>query len=694
MSELSVEEAPRRHPLAPPPGGGEPSALVDRLRALRRDARLRLPLALLGIILVTLSLERALIVLALSERFVDAPPGSVARAFLVGLRFDLSIGCFLVSLPTLLLLLSPAPLRRSRWLQRALPVYGAAAATLVTLACVADFYFFEEFGERLDAKAIDYLQFGDTFELLWDQYPVARTVLGLGVLFALVLSALRRVAAGAADAGTWRAALGLTVCLPLGLALGMRGTTESRAINSAMAHFSPSMPVSQLTLNGLFTLVEAIDAVYLTQSELGELIEKLPEEQAVALARESALGPGDTLVDDPGNPLHRWTDTGRPRRDLNVVLVLMESHSAEFVEAMGGHPGLSPNLDALIGQSVFFENCFAVGSRTPYGMSGTVCGFPDLPQKSASTRPQSEGTFFTLAHVLEERGYESLFVYGGAPHFDRRQQFLRSNGFRRMVFEDDVAEGTFRTYLGWCDEDLFRQALLEFERLGERPFLALILTQSFHRPYAVPAGAVEAVDPSHPESDKLTGARYADHAIGRFIEQARSWPGFDRTLFVFIADHTGSSRNDLELPGAYRVPFLIHAPAVSGAEARRVATVCSQIDVAPTIMSLLGGRYEHTFFGRSVLDVAPEEGRAFMIRSSSMLAWVDATGRAARLPYRGGQEELVRFTAPDRHEALDLTVPEHGTLQQLLSLRGRATLQVAEQLFNGGRYNLGTAASR
>ena len=137
---------------------------------------------------------------------------------------------------------------------------------------------------------------------------------------------------------------------------------------------------------------------------------------------------------------------------------MLESLSWRYIGALGGEPDLTPHLNALAQESVLMDRCFAVGCRTSRAMSGIVSGFPDLPGPSVTTRADAEGNFLTLGRILGQRGYETMFIYGGQPTWDHLQAFLRSNGFARTTFESDFGARTFRTVLGWCDEDLFEQA--------------------------------------------------------------------------------------------------------------------------------------------------------------------------------------------------------------------------------------------
>jgi len=266
---------------------------------------------------------------------------------------------------------------------------------------------------------------------------------------------------------------------------------------------------------------------------------------------------------------------------------------------------------------------------------------------------------------------------------------LRSNGFSRFVFEEDFENGTFRTPMGWCDGDLFDRAHQEFLAVGDRPFLAVLLTLSFHRPYRIPAGKVEAVDPENWYADMLDSALYADWAIGEFLKKARKADYFDRTLFVFIADHTGGQSGHPISPASYRLPFIIHGPAILGSKGRRVRTVCSQADVAPTILSLLGGTYEHCFLGSSVLDRPVESGQALMLHGRYALAFMDAKQDVVVVPFgSGGRCGLFHFDVPAKMESRSLEAPGARARMEALRRRGVAWLQCADALYRRGVFRL------
>ncbi len=659
---------------------------MQTLKGIVRDPRIRAPVLLFALVMVALSAQRLCVFLAMRDRFAQAPGSDILRAFVIGLRFDAWVACTLLVLLVAGLAIAWPKLIASRAYRAAVAAYCAFAGAVVAFGCIGDFYFFGTFNERLNHKAIDYLQYGATYSLIWRDYPV----LWVGLLIAVLLAGLwwafrRAIFTKRCDARSkWRLVVWLVLVLPA-LVVGIRGTIDPIAISTAPAYFTADPSVSQLTLNGVFTFREALISRTLGHKDLAKLITLLPEDEALATSVRLLATPRDQLLGDPANPLRRITDTGRPQQNYNVVLVMLESMSWPYIGALGGEPDLTPNLNRLAEEGLLFDHCFASGTRTARAISAVISGYPDLPGLSVITRVETENHFLTLAQVLARRGYQTMFIYGGQPTWDHMQAFLRSNGFSRTIFEDEFRSRSFRTVLGWCDEDLFDQAHQEFLAMGDRPFLAAMLTLSLHRPFEIPPERVDVVEPTGPHYPARTCVRYTDWAIGKFLEKARQAEYFNRTIFVFVADHRGEFLGPDHSAASYRIPLLIYAPGVPGSDRRRISTVCSQTDIAPTIMSLLGGRYEHSFFGASVLDRPAEAGLALMQNGSDMLWLMAGNGDAVQLAF-GGPARLSHYTPPNTMEPADAGAGA-GRCEELRR-EGIALLQSATILFERGSYRL------
>lgn len=133
------------------------------------------------------------------------------------------------------------------------------------------------------------------------------------------------------------------------------------------------------------------------------------------------------------------------------------------------------------------------------------------------------------------------------------------------------------------------------------------MTTSNHRPYTYPDGRIDI--PSH--TGRAGAVKYTDYAIGKFIDEARTKPWFDNTIFVIVADHCANSAGKTDIPVKnYHIPLLIHAPGII--EPQRIDTLSSQIDFAPTLFALLNWSYGSEFYGKNILALEADDGRALL----------------------------------------------------------------------------------
>ena len=224
-------------------------------------------------------------------------------------------------------------------------------------------------------------------------------------------------------------------------------------------------------------------------------------------------------------------------------------------------------------------------------------------------RPGSEN-IANWGEVLKKKGYQTSFLYGGHGVFDNMNHFFAANGFAISDL-GDIKEITHRTIWGVCDEDIFRHAVQYYDTAtaGGRPFFSVIMTTSNHSPYTFPAG-IPNVQPKG--GGRIAGVRYADYAIGKFIEQAKGTSWGKDTLFIIVADHDARVYGSEQIPMRhYRIPLLMLAPGHLRPGVVSVAT--GQIDVAPTVMGILGLPFTAPFYGQDVLHWPADKPRPILV---------------------------------------------------------------------------------
>jgi phosphoglycerol transferase MdoB-like AlkP superfamily enzyme len=188
--------------------------------------------------------------------------------------------------------------------------------------------------------------------------------------------------------------------------------------------------------------------------------------------------------------------------------------------------------------------------------------------------------------------------------------FFGGNGFEVHDQSSEPKDGgEFTNAWGVSDEDLYGWVIEQADKsaaTGEH-FYHFVMTTSNHRPYTFPEGRIDR--PSH--SGRAAAVKYTDYAIGRFLDEARSKPWFDDTIFVIVGDHCASSAGKTDVPvNNYHIPLIVYAPGIVAA--REVDTLSSQIDYAPTLFELMGWSYVSEFYGKDILAMEPGEGRALL----------------------------------------------------------------------------------
>lgn len=513
----------------------------------------------------------------------------------IGLLYDLGFLAYAVLPLGLYLLLCPPALwrrRGHRWFLR-----GVLTVSLFAMlfTAVAEWLFWDEFGVRFNFIAVDYLVYSDeVLNNLLESYSIG-TLLSILALVAVVLNLLLGKAFNAAlnaplptASGRLACALVLLVGSGLSLQLLSQGSPRAQGGNAYQ---------NELASNGPYQFFAAFRN---NDLDYQQFYSSLPPADVAPQVRAELSEPNARFIGEDPQDIRRLIDNPGTPRQPNIVLVTIESFSAKYMGSNGDDRNLTPNLDALRQQSLYFNNFYATGTRTDRGLEAITLAIPPTPGRSIVKRIGRESGFASLGQQLNAVGYDSVFVYGGRGYFDNMNAFFSGNGYR-VVDQSSVPEEEihFKNAWGMADEDLYKQTLklADADYAKQQPFLLQLMTTSNHRPYTYPDGRIDI-----PSGNGRDGAvKYTDYAIGQFLEQARSKPWFDNTIFVFVADHTAGSAGKEDLPiSNYQIPLFIYAPKLI--EARENAQLASQIDLAPTLLGLLNLDYQSTFFGRNLLQ--------------------------------------------------------------------------------------------
>ena len=534
---------------------------------------------------------------------VEFRPWRMAGWLSIGALYDVAAGVFLVLPFALLAWLWPSG-RARRVFGIANVVLAAVVLAGLAFSSVSEFVFWNEFSSRFNFIAVDYLIYTrEVIGNIRESYSMPLIFAGLGALTAVLLALSLR--------SLWRAAA--PSAMPFGRrSLYMAGYAAAAALSFALVpaswkEFSASVQAQQLAGNGPWEFVHAFNT---NEIDYDRFYATSPIDQAYRELRNEFIEAGPVqFTDSPSLPIERRISGAGPENRLNVVLISVESLSADYMGQFGNTKGLTPNLDRLADAGLLFTRLYATGTRTVRGLEALALSLPPTPGHSVVKRPNNEN-LYTIGEVFAEKGYEPLYLYGGYGYFDNMEHFFGSNGYtvvdRTAIAKSDIH---YENIWGVADEDLFTLTLRELDRrhAAGRKFFAHVMTTSNHRPYTYPTGRIDI--PPHTSAEGAV--KYTDWAIADFIERSRARPWFDDTLFVIIADHCAAARGKTDLPlDRFHIPLLIYAP--KHVAPARIDTVASQIDVAPTVLALLNFSYVSRFFGQDILTEGRTHQRAVM----------------------------------------------------------------------------------
>ncbi len=579
-----------------------------------KNSRFSLLLTMLLLFLATGFAIRLMLLLT-SLPVVDISLFQLIKIFGVGLFYDTIAASYYFIPLVIYFIMMPSKLFNTTIHRYFLYALLFTTSYMMLFNGVSEWFFWEEFGKRFNFIAVDYLVYThEVIHNILESYPIPLILSTIAVINAVLFFFLFHrsniIASVNIQQSHWRKRVKTgSVFLMIPLLAFMLLHKQS------FADISSNSYNNELAKNGLYSLFSAFRHNTLEYTEFY----KTDTIQNVMSNLERFEHFNDThlkQIQSDGNEEH-----------YNIMLIMVESLSAKYMGIYGNTEGLTPNLDRLAQESVFFDNLYATGTRTVRGMEAVTLSIPPTPGRSIVKRPDNHN-MFSSGFVFRDKGYDTNFIYAGHGYFDNMNDFFSHNGFNVIDRTDFTqSEIHFANVWGVCDEDLFDKALQTSEKSyrNNKPFFNFIMTTSNHRPYTYPDGAIDI--PSH--TGRSGGVKYTDYAIKKFLQKARTKAWFNNTLFVIVADHNGGSAGKTSLPiWRYKIPLIIYAPDLIVPQT--VHKLASQIDVMPTVMALLHFKYESMFYGNNILSENFQE-RAF-IGNYQQLGYVKENRLSILLP--------------------------------------------------------------
>jgi phosphoglycerol transferase MdoB-like AlkP superfamily enzyme len=589
--------------------------------------------------LLTFAFYRLIFILFNLSYSAGAPIDVLAKSFWVGLRLDISMTGYILLLVSFLQAVKILFVRKFTY--QLLHWVNYIIMVLFTALLLANINLYSYWGRLLDAEGFSFLKTPWVIFASVSWYE--------SLLFIIIWLGL-----SGGGIYLYKRLTGKTFCInnfsPMAssiasflvlliaalLIIPIRGGFGVASNNTGVAYFSQYNFANHVAVNPLWNLFYSFKRMDARTHHYSFM----EDNEALKIFNEMKSAEGDSTL--------QVLKKDRP----NVVLILMESFSAQVVGALGGEQ-VTPNLDSLAKEGILFSNIYAASDRSDKGLVATIAGYQVLPGYSIIQYPEKAQSLSFLPRELKEAGYGNLtYMYGGDMGFKGMNSFVVLAGFEEVIAIDDFPASTRGKKWGVHDEYTFDRLLAEMENSSreEKPFFKYFFTLSSHEPFDVPMERVNS-DPY------LNSVYYTDRCLGRFIEGVKAKGLWDNTLFVLIADHgtPGPAKATSQMKERYHIPMIWAGGALAAGDTV-VATVGSQKDMVATLLNQLSIPSEKFTFSRDLLSPAAGEYAFF--------TYSDAFGYITAGSYQVYDNAAKRYLVTE------------GDVSPLDSVRGKACLQV------------------
>ncbi|MCT4615599.1 MAG: LTA synthase family protein [Marinifilaceae bacterium] len=544
-------------------------------------------------IVISFLVRSLLLILEFSE--IDFSLILILKLYTYGIFYDIIALSYFISPFLIYLLIIPNRIFNSKIHQYISYLFFILCIGILIFSSIGEYFFWEEFGVRYNFIAVDYLVYThEVIANIRESYPMPIIIIGMLIVSMLIFLCLKKYFDASMVSKTqfiFRLEISL---LLLTIPVLSFFYVDKDTLNIERNNYS-----NELAHNGIYQIFAAFRN---NELDYKKFYMSISDKKAFSNLRKLIKTKNSNYLIDTVFDIRRKISYNEPEKHYNIMMITVESLSASFLSRFGSKYSITPNLDSLIKQSLFFNNFYATGTRTVRGMEALSLSLPPTPGYSIVKRPKNEN-MFSLGNVLKSKGYENNFIYAGNGYFDNMNYFFSNNGYSiidKSDFEED--EISFENAWGVCDEDLFSKAIKAADEsfANGNSFHNFIMTTSNHRPYTYPDGKIDI--PSH--TGRKGAVKYTDYAIGQFIKKAKAKEWFKNTIFVIVADHCASSAGKTDLPvEKYHIPLIVYAPSII--QAKEINYLSCQIDFAPTILGILKMDYVSKFFGKDILVENP-----------------------------------------------------------------------------------------
>ena len=569
---------------------------------------------------------------------VDMVPFTeILKGFIKALPLDIATACFIIPVPALVMFICTCFNKNInyRWMRW----YFYIIIALYILTVMGEIGIYGEWGTKLSAKALAYLENpSEVFNTASTQQTVL--LVSLWACFTLLfcwwyvrwIEPTNSVYVRNNDnIPTFVVAFVLSFAL---MFLGMRGGFSEIPISTSSGYFSNYKIVNIMTVNPAYNLAENMTNARKVKDNAH--FNFMDFETAEKITKETHQVECDSTIN--------ILKTERP----NILIILLESWSADLIESLGGNPSITPNFHSFEKNGLLFTNFYASANRSQQAIASIFGGLPGLPVTTITNHQEKYYAIPSINEPLDSLGYYTSFYFGGELNYGNILSYLRYNEFDRVIEGKDVNERFHKGKLGIQDADMLPWASKDINSQPE-PFFTTIFTLSTHSPYDYPK-IFEELEWPQLEKVFVNSAKYTDIALKLFMDRAKQQPWYDNTLFLFMADHSHPSYKNYPLESFeyHKIPLLIYGePLQDSLRGTTFDKICGNTDIPATILAQLGVKHDEFIWSKDVFNTCYKPFAFFELYSG--LGWKTEEGECII----DSDEKVLKNTFPtDKSDSL------------------------------------------
>ena len=540
--------------------------------------------------LLFFAVGRLLFLLVYHHALASLPWKEIADCFSHALRLDISTACYLLTLPIVLLCLKLCTSRR--WVDILFYIVFTIELVGCGLIILGEIGVYGEWENKLSYKILLYLQRPMEIITTATTMQLIGGVAGMIFFVAGGLWLCRRAIWETDIKLKKRPCIKFVAALLLsgGLCfLGMRGGLDAIPITQSAAYYSHHDILNDAAVNPHWNLLYSIAYFHNADPDRYRYTDDATAERIFT----------ELLDTEKDSITHILT-----HNKVNVVIILLESWSADLIESLSGSKNITDNFNHLVQNGILFTRTYANGHRSQQAICSIFSGFPSVPMYDITDNHNKYRHLPSWPQIMKDAGYHTSFYFGGNLDYGNIRSFLLHCNFDTIVEGADMPSSLPRGKLGIPDEYMFA-AHAEALHSMQEPFMSVLFTLSSHSPYDQPKNT-EEVDIQCEETPFLNSAKYCDHWLGEYFDRIKNEPWYANTLFILVGDHSHPTHisKRYHFSAAYQhVPLLFYGePVMPALRGTQNDMVCSHVDLALSVLSQLGLDYHDFTWGKNIFN--------------------------------------------------------------------------------------------